>query len=147
MNTSSDTHTVNLSLSECWALVRSVPVGRLAVTVDGHPDIFPVNHVVDHGTIMLRTGPGTKLAASDKQAVAFEVDGYDAEHAQSWSVVIKGRAHSVDRLHDVVDALQLPIFPWQEGPKPCFLRIEPDSVTGRRITVSGGHLAGPLAGR
>lgn len=145
MNTSNDTHTLNLSASECWALVRSVPVGRLAVSVDGSPDIFPVNHLVDHGTIVLRTGPGTKLSAADRQPVAFEVDGYDAEHAQTWSVVIKGRARSVDRLHEIVDALQLPIFPWQDGPKPSFLRIEPDSITGRCITVSGGHIAGPNA--
>ncbi|GAB3490670.1 pyridoxamine 5'-phosphate oxidase family protein [Flexivirga sp.] len=133
-----DTSTVELPASECWALVRSVPVGRLAVLVDGRPDIFPVNHVVDHGTVVVRTGTGTKLAAADRQPVAFEVDGYDVEAAQAWSAVIKGVARTVDRMHEVVDALQLPIFPWQGGPKPCFLRIEPESITGRRITVQGG---------
>lgn len=141
MNTmSSNADTKELSVSECWALVRSVPVGRLAVTVDGHPDIFPVNHLADHGSIVLRTGRGTKLSAADHQPVAFEVDGYDESRAQAWSVVVKGVARSVERLHDVVDALQLPIFPWQDGPKPAFLRIEPDTVTGRRIQVRGGHV-------
>lgn len=134
-----DPHTVELPVSECWALVRSVPVGRLAVSVDGRPDIFPVNHLVDHGTVVMRTGPGTKHAAAARQQVAFEVDGYDVEHAQAWSVVIKGTARSVERLHEVVDALQLPVFPWQEGTKPFFLRIEPDSITGRRINVRGGY--------
>lgn len=138
---STDPNTVDLPVSECWALVRSAPVGRLAVVVDGHPDVFPVNHVVDQEAIVIRTAPGTKYTAADRQAVAFEVDGYDAERAQAWSVVIKGVARSIERLHDVVEALQLPIFPWQDGPKPCFLRIEPDTVTGRRIQVSGGHVA------
>lgn len=138
--TSSFADTQELSVSECWALVRSVPVGRLAVTLDGHPDIFPVNHLVDQGSIVLRTGRGTKLTAADHQRVAFEVDGYDVGRAQAWSVVIKGVARSVERLHDVVDALQLPIFPWQDGPKPSFLRIEPDTVTGRRIQVRGGQV-------
>ena len=133
-----DVNTTEIPVSEGWALVRSVPVGRLAVVVEGHPDIFPVNHLVDHGTIVVRTGTGTKLAAADRHPVAFEVDGYDVGRAQAWSVVIKGTARSIDRLHEVVDALQLPIFPWQDGPKPAFLRIEPDSITGRRIQVHGG---------
>jgi Predicted flavin-nucleotide-binding protein len=133
-----DLNTTEIPVSEGWALIRSVPVGRLAVVVEGHPDIFPVNHLVDHGTIVVRTGTGTKLAAADRHPVAFEVDGYDVGRAQAWSVVIKGTARSIDRLHEVVDALQLPIFPWQDGPKPAFLRIEPDSITGRRIQVQGG---------
>lgn len=137
--TNTAAHTENLSVSECWALLRSVPVGRLAVLVDGHPDVFPVNHVVDHGTVVVRTGLGTKQAGADQQSVAFEVDGYDAGRAQAWSVVIKGIGHSVDRLHDVVSALQLPLLPWQDGPKPCFLRIEPETIPGRRIQVSGGR--------
>lgn len=137
--TNTSAHTENLSVSECWALLRSVPVGRLAVLVDGRPDVFPVNHVVDHGTVVVRTGPGTKQAAADQQSVAFEADGYDAGRAQAWSVVIKGVGRSVDRLHDVVSALQLPLLPWQDGPKPCFLRIEPETITGRRIQVSGGR--------
>jgi len=137
--TKNDVHTVDLSASECWTLIRSAPIGRLAVTVDGHPDIFPVNHVVDHGTVVLRTGPGTKQSAANGHLVAFEVDGYDVQRSEAWSVVIKGLAQSVERLHEVVDALQLPLFPWQDGPKPCFLRIEPDTITGRRIRVTGGH--------
>lgn len=140
---SNDAHTVELPTSECWALARSVPIGRIAVVVDGRPDIFPVNHVVDHGTIVVRTGAGTKLTAADRHHVAFEIDGYDAERAEAWSVVIKGVAKSAAQLHDVIDALQLPVVPWQSGPKPNFLRIEPDTITGRRIHVSGGYSATP----
>jgi len=71
--------------------------------------------------------------------VAFEVDGYDVDRAEAWSVVVKGTAHSVDGLYETIDALQLPVFPWQGGPKPYFLRIEPDVVTGRRVRVRGGR--------
>lgn len=142
MNTRTQQHTSELSVSECWALARSVPIGRLAVVVAGEPDIFPVNHVVDHGTIVIRTGPGTKLTAAEHQTVAFEIDGYDASRAEAWSVVVKGVARSVGGLHDMIDVLQLPVFPWQEGRKPCFVRIEPNSITGRGIHVSGGHVVG-----
>jgi len=69
-----------LDQHECWQLLRDQEVGRLAVSIANHPDIFPVNYVVDHGSIVFRTAEGTKLAASVLgAAVAFEIDGYDAE--------------------------------------------------------------------
>src|SRR5690242_20813761 len=65
-----------LSSSECWKLLRSVSVGRLAVWVNDHPDIFPLNYKVDHGTLVFRTGAGTKLSASlAGPPVALEADG------------------------------------------------------------------------
>ena len=44
-----------LSESACWALLRTTTVGRLAVWVDDHPDIFPLNYAVDHGTLAFRS--------------------------------------------------------------------------------------------
>ena len=132
-----------LSDRECWTLLRGSVVGRLAVTVDGSPDIFPVNPIVDHGTIVFRTSAGTKLAAAKGQAVAFEVDGYDAATAQAWSVVVKGRAHEIVDVGETLRALQLPLFPWQPGRKPRFVRIEPTTVTGRRFAVTGGFTSSP----
>ena len=138
MDSNSKTGTGELSVSQAWALVRSVPVGRLAVVVDGEPDIFPLNHLVDHGTVVMRTAPGTKLTAALGHRVAFEVDGYDSEAGSAWSVVIKGIATSVTQLHDVVHDVQLPLFPWQAGAKPNVIRIEPTSVTGRQFQVAAG---------
>ena len=69
-----------LDSDECWALLGSTEVGRLAVSIANHPDVFPINYVVDHKTIVFRTAEGTKLAAAVLgTAVAFEIDGYDAE--------------------------------------------------------------------
>ena len=127
-----------LSTTQCWELLRESVVGRLAVTVGGSPDIFPVNPVVDHGTIVFRTGAGTKLAAAKGRDVAFEVDGYDTGTGQAWSVVVKGRAHEIWEVDEVLRALRLPLFPWQPGRKPRFVRLEPTSITGRRFVVKGG---------
>jgi len=127
-----------LAAAECWQLLRGSPVGRLAVTVDGQPDIFPVNHVVDYGCIVFRTGPGTKLFASLGHAVAFEADGYDTSNATAWSVVVRGIAQEIWEMNESIHALSLPLFPWHEGPKPRFVRIETTSVTGRRLHVAGG---------
>ena len=118
----------------CWQLVRSVPVGRLAVVVDGAPEIFPVNHLVDHAAIVFRTAAGTKLSAADGQRVAFEVDGVDHASGRAWSVVLKGRAKRVSALYDVVESFQMPLTAWQPGAKPIFVRIDVDAVSGRRFT-------------
>ena len=67
---------------------------------------------------MFRTAEGTKLAAAVLGTfVAFEVDGYDAEAGDAWSVVIKGRASEIERMQDVFDALDLPLFPWHAAPE------------------------------
>jgi uncharacterized protein len=134
---------VELSTAESWTLLREAVVGRLAVIVDDRPDIFPVNHLVDHGSLVFRTAAGTKLAGAAGHWVAFEVDGYDVSTASAWSVVMKGEAQHVNRLYDVLEVVELPLFPWHSAPKPCFIRIEPDSITGRRYEVAGGARSSP----
>ena len=129
---------VELSETESWTLLREAVVGRLAVVVDDRPDIFPVNHLVDLGSVLFRSGEGTKLTAAIGNPVAFEVDGYDLETSSAWSVVVKGRATRVNRLDDVLSVISLPPFAWHSAPKPHFVRIEPDSITGRRFEVTSG---------
>jgi nitroimidazol reductase NimA-like FMN-containing flavoprotein (pyridoxamine 5'-phosphate oxidase superfamily) len=133
---------------ECWELLRSAEVGRLAVAIMNQPDIFPVNYVVDHGTVVFRTAEGTKLAAATLgPAVAFEVDGYEPSRGEAWSVVLKGVAAEVENLHELVAATDLPLFPWHAAPKPRFVRVEPSSVTGRRFHVVDHVAAGePTSG-
>jgi uncharacterized protein len=53
-------------------------------------------------------------------------------------VVVHGKGEVLIRSDDVLDAMQLPIFPWHSGGKPEFVRIVPDEITGRRFAVSGG---------
>jgi nitroimidazol reductase NimA-like FMN-containing flavoprotein (pyridoxamine 5'-phosphate oxidase superfamily) len=85
---------------------------------------------------VFRTAEGTKLSAAVLgQAVAFEVDGYDADAGEAWSVVVKGRAKELELLQDLFEAMDLPLFPWHASAKPRFVRIEPTEVTGRRFHV------------
>ncbi len=122
-----------LGISQCWELLRTTTVGRLALARDDQPEIFPVNYVVDHASVVFRTGPGTKLAHSVDRRVAFEVDSHDPANGVAWSVVLKGTAREVSQLHEVVDTLNLPLFPWTAEPKGHIVRIEPDDVSGRRF--------------
>jgi len=126
-----------LETNVCWQLLRVTEVGRLAVSITEHPDIFPINYVVDQGTVVFRTAEGTKLAAAVLgRAVAFEIDGYDPDRGDAWSVVMKGHATEIERMQDVFDVLDLPLFPWHASPKHRFVRIEPFDITGRRFHVT-----------
>jgi uncharacterized protein len=123
-----------LSAPECWRLLEGTRVGRVAVTVEGSPEVMPVNYVVFEGTIVFRTDSGTKHRALDHDpAVAFEVDDFDAESRTGWSVQVKGRAHVV---HDPPVLRRLrstALLPWAGGDKALWIRITPIAVTGRRI--------------
>ena len=136
---------VELSAAKSWALLRQAVVGRLALIVDDQPDIFPVNHLVDHGGVAFRTAAGTKLAGAVGHRVAFEVDGYDLETASAWSVVVKGNAQEVNRLYDALDAVELLLLPWYSAPKTHFIRIESDSITGLQVRGNGRLTIGRAA--
>lgn len=126
-----------LSEDECWALLGATEVGRLAVCLGRHPEIFPVNFIVDDASIVFRTAEGTKLAGAVLgEAVAFEIDGYDAAAGEAWSVVAKGQATEIETMDELFAADDLPLFPWHASPKPRYVRIRPGELTGRRFVVS-----------
>lgn len=86
-----------LDLKDCWRLFREASVGRLAITVNGHPDVFP--YKVDGESLVFRTGSGTKQEALDADPViAFEVDRVRAEFGLAWSIVVRGNPKS--RIHE-----------------------------------------------
>jgi uncharacterized protein len=126
-----------LDVATCWELMGGVEVGRLAIAAAGELDIFPVNFVVDEGTVVFRTAEGTKLVELVVAGrVAFEADGRDAD-GMAWSVVVKGEAYLLDRFDDIYHAENLLIVPWSGTPKERFVRITPGKVTGRRFKIRG----------
>jgi nitroimidazol reductase NimA-like FMN-containing flavoprotein (pyridoxamine 5'-phosphate oxidase superfamily) len=121
-----------LSETECWEYLSNVALGRLVTSVDGQPEIFPVNFVAQGRTILFRTAEGTKLvSAAINDRVVFEVDGYDAE--VGWSVIVKGSARVVRTDEDLAEAERAQLFPWTATSKQHFIRIRPLGVTGRRF--------------
>lgn len=131
-----------LAASECWAQLRATPVGRLAVRGDGDDvEIFPVNYVVDHGSIVFRTAAGTKLdRIVETEQVTFEADGSDLDDGVAWSVVAKGACTVIHGHRDVVESFDLDVFPWHRGGKPTFVRLEPHQLSGRRFTIDPAAL-------
>jgi len=135
-----------LDEQECWRLLRSVEVGRLAMTAAGDVDIFPVNFVVDGTTVVFRSAAGTKLFEVVLGGrIAFETDGYEAGHGRAWSVVLKGHGEVIDRWGEIYAAQELPIVPWNHSPKERFVRVVATSITGRRFTVYSTRDGSPPA--
>ena len=129
--------------AECWKLLASVPVGRIAVIVGHYPLVFPVNHTVDGRNILFRTGVGTKLWALNRSNVTFQVDEIDFERRSGWSVMVRGSAREVNLPRDVgVTVSEEPVVevdengPWAPGERLHLVRIVPDGISGRRIRPS-----------
>lgn len=136
MTVATESSSAELAAHECWELLRTAGVGRLATCAGARPEIFPVNFVVDGGTIVFRTGEGSKVAAiTESPDVAFEADGYDPIAGEAWSVIAHGRAVDVPTSR-AFEALAAPLFPWHRGPKHRLVHIAPDLITGRRFRVS-----------
>ena len=122
-----------LERDECLRLLAAGDLGRLAVVDGTTPLVFPVNYVLDGGTIVFRTGEGTKLDAGPRGHASFEIDGFDRERRTGWSVLATGRLEEETRA-DVLDRLRrLPLDPWAGGPRTHWMRLVPDRVTGRRV--------------
>ncbi len=121
-----------LSQTECWDLLSSRSLGRLVTSVDGQPEIFPVNYVVQNRTVLFRSAEGTKLvSAAINNNVLFEADDHNV--AEGWSVIVKGLARSLRSDEDIAEAEKAQLLPWIATVKPHYVRIRPLSVTGRRF--------------
>ena len=136
----------DLDPDECWTLLRKHRLGRLALVVDGRPEIFPVNYAAGEGAIVIRTQPGTKLTQGPDRVVAFEVDGYDRSTGVGWSVVVVGPVSDITEVPDErSQALRrLPIETAVPGVRVHWLAIAADRLTGRSFRggwmVPGGYL-------
>ena len=124
-----------LGTAASLSLLRTQSVGRVAFTDDvGMIVILPVNYAVDRGTVLFRTGPGSKLRAGNRgEVVAFEVDGFDADAGAFWSVLMQGRVEGVRQPYDLEDIEGVPVQPIDPRNKPFTMRIVWSQMTGRRI--------------
>jgi uncharacterized protein len=123
-----------LTRSECFDLLATEHLGRVAVVDDRGPVIFPVNFVLDRHTVVFRTGTGTKLsAASLGRRVGFEVDRADPATHTGWSVLVRGEAVEVTDRAELARLRALPLQAWAPGARGHYVRILPATLTGRRI--------------
>jgi len=126
----------DISEAECWELLGGHKMGRIAIVVDGKPQIFPVNYGLKGKVIVFRTAAGTKLAYAPDSPVAFEIDDYDGAAGEGWSVMVQGLGRDVTEAADD--------FAWSArgargvrpaapGEKLHWIAVDPTVISGRRF--------------
>lgn len=125
-----------LSRDESVALLETVPVGRVGVSIDALPVILPVNFIVVDRCIIFRTVPGTKLdAAMVRSVAAFEADDHAADGSWGWSVLVRGYAHDMKDGSAIAEAALLRAWAFPRGEANHVVGIEMTMVSGRRFGV------------
>jgi uncharacterized protein len=126
-----------LDEDECWRLLEAKDLGRLAVSVQDQPDIFPINYVASGHRLYLRTAQGSKLLElTINSHVALEIDELGPDTAVS--VVVQGRARQLETEAELEAAERLHVRPLVGTEKPVFVEITPVKVAGRRFHLLPG---------
>jgi uncharacterized protein len=124
---------------ECLEILAQHSLGRVAIVVDGRPQIFPVNYGLRGKVVVFRTASGTKLAYAPTTPVAFEIDHYDPSEGVGWSVMVQGIARDVTDAGDDFSwtARGVEAYPAAPGTKLHRVAIDPTAITGRRFAIDG----------
>jgi hypothetical protein len=116
-----------------WDFLQRSSIGRIALSADNKPAIFPIDFYSDGQTILFRTAAGTKL--TDLLAnpfVAFEADEHTTRH--SLSVIIEGRADVLTDGDDIATADRAALPRWIPIAAYVYVRITPTKIHGRRFS-------------
>jgi hypothetical protein len=115
-----------LSARECWELLATASVGRLALSVRALPVIVPVQYYLDGRTLAVCLGhlelPERSL---DETIIAFAADSIDPVTRSGWLVQIQGR--SVIPRGPRIDT----DCGWPAAAQ--IVEIEPGTISGHRV--------------
>jgi len=121
-----------LTAYECWGLLDSEEIARVAWNGREGVAVVPVNYTVADGALWFRTGPHSALGREcGGQRLAVEVDRIDPATRSGWSVVVSGVGELVDAAN--VSEMLTDLRVWPAGTRPHLIRVEPVEVTGRKL--------------
>lgn len=125
-----------MNTNECIKAAQTVSVGRLSVVVDEFPRIYPVNFLIDDefGAVF-RVERDSTVASVTPTNACLEIDAFDSDTQEGWSVM------AIGRLHDISEAIDnhaehlrtLHVSPWATGEKAVWLSLVPHAWTGRAL--------------
>ena len=141
----SDVTLETLDEAECLRLIEPGGIGRLVFDGRFGLTVLPVNYKLHAGAVLFRTAQDgttdedlrTGIAHAEYR-VGFEVDDFDPQAREGWSVMVQGPAHHLDSAEERSGALAAGVEPWPGGAREHFIRITPARITGRRISRAPG---------
>ena len=124
----------SLDPDECWRLIATQGIGRVAFVVDGEPAVLPVTFALAPPLIVFRTAAGSAFDRLVRDTeVAFEVDCADPAYHSGWSVVGRGVARGLEARLSSAELSSLSLRPWGLQVAPGWIGVELRELTGRRI--------------
>lgn len=118
--------TEDIPRHQCWDLLRTVSVGRLALSMSALPAILPVQYYVDGDELAACLGHFTVPPdAVEDAVVAFAADQFRLDEQTGWSVQVQGRASLPKPLGVPVDCGQ--------PTAGQIIHIAPVTISGHRI--------------
>ena len=131
-----------LTTTDCWQHLATEQFGRVGLLVEGRPEILPVNYAIDGKTILFRTSEGSVLNEASMCVVAFEVDRVNVATHEGWSVMVQGVAQDIGNAIDPTSERlrRLALITWAPGARQCWFRVDPDKITGRRLSLTPDSL-------
>ena len=116
----------DIPADECWDLLRSVSVGRMALSMGAVPAILPVQYYVDGEALAACLGHySVPRGAINNVVVAFAADELESNGKSGWTVQVHGTVSPFTPLGVPVDCGQ--------PTAGQIVRIAPVVVTGHRI--------------
>lgn len=135
----------SLSETECWELLRGQDLGRIALVIDGWPEVFPVNYGVANRMLVFRSAAGAKASHGPGSRACFEVDRWDDRAGTGWSVMVRGVLRDLtDAAGEEAEALrQVSLYPAPPGSHDRLLALDAGKISGRRF--GGPGMVRPLS--
>ena len=126
-----------LSDQECYGLLSTTTVGRVAFVSSTGQQLLPVNFQFLDGVVYFQTSPESVLAelAGGIEDVAFSVEYREELYQTGWSVVVRGNTSAVgdSLIADRVRAVAR-LRPWAPGDRSLVIALQPVGITGRKVS-------------
>lgn len=123
-----------LSEQECLRLLGGTRLGRVALSLDALPYVFPVHFALLGRDPVFRThGQVRRTAALAGNVVCFQADGLESDAYRGWSVQLTGRAELVTGGPEHEAVQDLPRSP---------LAPDDDRLVRVKATLIRGHHVG-----
>ncbi len=135
----SEVQLMELSRTECLALLGTGRIGRLVFTAHALPAAHPVSYFLDDEEVIFRTGADSLLvAAAHHRVVAFQTDSIDDTHHTGWSVCGVGEAYEVVDPRRLVEINALAPAMWAPHVSAHTVCIPLQQLTGHQLVLTSG---------
>lgn len=128
-----------LSVEDTLKFLSERSLGRLAISINGRPDIFPVNYVIqarsqDDVVAYIRASAGNKLfATAVGSPLALETDVVETETATS--AILYGTARQVQYPDELQLVESTGLTAWIADHKPEVIAIDVERLSGRTFKL------------